>query len=288
MSKIKNKRKKLAQYLFQKMRLLIINEETFEEKFSFRLTLMNVFVVMTLGAIIIIAVTSYIIAFTPLREYIPGYSSSQLKKSATELAIKSDSLQLLIKQNNIYLESIKKVLNGDLQYAQLSKDSIMASENLDISDEQLKPTESELVLREQIDQEDKYNLLEKAFASQNTVLFAPVKGTILKKFDNKNKHFGVVVSLASNAPIKSVANGTVIFSQWTLADGFVVIIRHSEGLLSVYKNCASVTKSQGDIVRTGEVVALGNNASKSIQSQLLFELWKDGYAVDPVGLIEFE
>ena len=96
MSKPNNRRKIIAKNLFKKMRLLVINEDTLEEKFSLRLTLMNVFVVLTLGAIIIISVTTYIIAFTPLREYIPGYSSSILKKSATELAIKSDSLVLII------------------------------------------------------------------------------------------------------------------------------------------------------------------------------------------------
>ena len=161
MTKLQNRRKKFTKNLFKKMRLLVINEDTLEEKFSLRLTLMNVFVVLTLGAIIIISVTTYIIAFTPLREYIPGYSSSILKKSATELAIKSDSLETIVRQNNIYIESIKKVLNGDLQYAQLNKDSIMAAEQLDPSKYNLEPTPEELKLREQIEQEDKYNLFEK-------------------------------------------------------------------------------------------------------------------------------
>ena len=140
MTKLQNRRKKFTKNLFKKMRLLVINEDTLEEKFSLRLTLMNVFVVLTLGAIIIISVTTYIIAFTPLREYIPGYSSSELKKSATELAIKSDSLETVIRQNNTYIESVKKVLNGDLQYAQLNKDSIMAAEQLDPSKYNLEPT----------------------------------------------------------------------------------------------------------------------------------------------------
>jgi hypothetical protein len=88
--------------------LVILNEETFEEIFSLRLTLMNVFVVATLGAIIIIFVTTFIIAFTPLREYIPGYASTELKKNATELALKSDSLQKALKKNEIYIQSVKK------------------------------------------------------------------------------------------------------------------------------------------------------------------------------------
>ncbi len=289
MSKPNNRRKIIAKNLFKKMRLLVVNEDTLEEKFSLRLTLMNVFVVLTLGAIIIISVTTYIIAFTPLREYIPGYSSSILKKSATELAIKSDSLETIVRQNNIYIESIKKVLNGDLQYAQLNKDSIMAGEQLDPSKFNLEPTPEEEKLREQIDQEDKYNLFEKTSATQNMVLFAPTRGNILKKFDVQDKQFGVEISTVVNAPIKAVTAGTVIFSSWTLSDGYVVILRHKEGLLSVYKKCASVTKSQGDIVRTGEVIALGGLVAKNTSGiHLLFELWKDGYPIDPTSLIEFE
>lgn len=289
MSKPNNRRKIIAKNLFKKMRLLVINEDTLEEKFSLRLTLMNVFVVLTLGAIIIISVTTYIIAFTPLREYIPGYSSSILKKSATELAIKSDSLETIVRQNNIYIESIKKVLNGDLQYAQLNKDSIVAAEQLDPAKFNLEPTPEEVKLREQIDQEDKYNLFEKTSAVQNMVLFAPTRGNILKKFDVQDKQFGVEINVVANAPIKAVTAGTVIFSSWTLSDGYVVILRHKEGLLSVYKKCASVTKSQGDMVRTGEVIALGGLVAKNASGvHLLFELWKDGYPIDPASLIEFE
>jgi hypothetical protein len=116
MSEKKLKRKKIKKKLFAKNRLVILNEDTFEEIFSLRLTLMNVFVVATLGAIIIIFVTTFIIAFTPLREYIPGYASTELKKNATELALKSDSLQKALKKNEIYIQSVKKILTGDLEY----------------------------------------------------------------------------------------------------------------------------------------------------------------------------
>ena len=109
MSEKRLKRKKIKKKLFTKNRLVILNEDTFEELFSLRLTMMNVFVVATLGAIIIIFVTTFIIAFTPLREYIPGYASSKLKKDATELALKSDSLTKRIQENDAYIKSIKKI-----------------------------------------------------------------------------------------------------------------------------------------------------------------------------------
>ena len=97
MANKKLKRQLLLKKLYNKRRLVILNEDTFEETFSLKLNLMNVFVVGTIGAILIIFVTTYIIAFTPLREYIPGYASTKLKQDALEMAIKSDSLEKSVK-----------------------------------------------------------------------------------------------------------------------------------------------------------------------------------------------
>lgn len=149
------KRKKIKKQLFTKNRLVVLNEDSFEEIFSLRLTLMNVFVVATLGAIVIITVTTFIIAFTPLREYIPGYSSSKLRRDATELALKSDSLASALKKNEAYLQSVVKVLNGDLEYQKVNKDSIMASEVIEVDPKTLEPSEEELELRQKVEAEEK-------------------------------------------------------------------------------------------------------------------------------------
>ncbi len=155
MSDKRLKKEQLKKQLFTKNRLVILNEDTFEEIFSLKLTLMNVFVVASIGAILIITVTTFIIAFTPLREYIPGYTSTKLKKDATELALKSDSLEFAIKKNEIYLQSIQKVLNGNLQYAKVNKDSILAISVDTLPDLQLTATESELKLRKEVTDEEK-------------------------------------------------------------------------------------------------------------------------------------
>ncbi len=289
MSKKRLKRQVIKKKLFTKNRLVILNEDTFEEIFSLKLTLMNVFVVATIGAVLIIFVTTYIIAFTPLREYIPGYASTKLKKDATELALKSDSLTIALKQNEAYLQSIKKILTGDLDVAALSKDSITAGESVDTDDVNLTPSKADLKLRKQVEQEDKYNLFEQAKSGKGIVLFAPVKGTITEKYSVRDKHYAVDVALAKNTPIKSVANGTVIFADWTPSNGNVVIIRHRDGIISVYKHCESITRYQGDVVRTGEVIAIaGSTGEQSTGVHLHFELWKDGYPIDPAQFIEFE
>jgi murein DD-endopeptidase MepM/ murein hydrolase activator NlpD len=289
MSEKRLKRKIIKKKLFTKNRLVILNEDTFEEIFSLRLTLMNVFVVATTGALLIIFITTYIIAFTPLREFIPGYASTQLKKDATELALKSDSLSFALKKNEAYIQSIKKVLTGDLEYAKFNKDSIIASISEPVSEDELIPTAADLKLREEVEREDKYNLFEKAKPKVSAVLFPPVKGMITEKFNPQKKHYAVDIALAKNTPIKATMSGKVIFADWTPNTGNVVIIRHNNGFISAYKHAASLTVSQGDAVKTGEVIALaGSTGTESTGVHLHFELWKDGYPIDPSIFIEFE
>lgn len=288
MSSKRLKKERLKKQLFTKNRFVILNEETFEEIFSLKLTLMNVFLVVTLGTFLIILVTTYIIAFTPLKEYIPGYSSSKLKQEATELALKSDSLTTILNNNEIYIASVRKALTGDVDYMKLSKDSIKPGLNENTSSS-LKPSEAELELREKVAAEDKYNLFEKAKSKVDLVLFAPVRGPITEKYNAKEKHFAVDIALAKNTPIKSVSNGTVIFADWTPTNGNVIILRHNNEILSVYKHCESLTISQGDVVRTGEVIAIaGSSGEQSTGIHLHFELWKDGYPIDPTQFIDFE
>jgi murein DD-endopeptidase MepM/ murein hydrolase activator NlpD len=268
---------------------VILNEETFEEIFSLKLNLMNVFVVLTISSILLISITTYIIAFTPLREFIPGYASNKLKKDATILTVKSDSLAIEVKKNEMYINSIKKILTGDLEYAKFNKDSILAQENPENSKADLSPSEDEKKLREQVALEDKYNLFEKAQSKVNLVLFPPVRGHITEKYSSVNKHFAVDIAVAKDTPIKSVANGSVVFAEWTPSTGNVIIIKHRDGLLSVYKHAASLTKTQGDVVRTGEVIALaGSTGKESTGIHLHFELWKDGFTIDPSQFIDFE
>ena len=282
------KRQLLKEKLFAKNRLVIVNEDTFAELFSLRLTLMNVFVGVTSAAILIVFFTTFIIAFTPLRELIPGYASTKLKKDATQLALKSDSLTVALQKNEAYIASIKQILTGNLDYAKLSKDSIMATKLVEKEAVPLEASPEEVKIRELADKEDKYNLFEKAQAKVNVVLFAPVNGTITQKYSLKNKHLYVDVAVAKNTPIKSIADGTVIFSDWTPTNAFVVVVRHTNGFISVYKNAASQTKEQGDVVKTGEVIALAGAAGReSTSGPLHFELWKDGQPVDPTQYMAF-
>lgn len=281
-------KKKFAKKLLHKYRMVVLNEDTFEERFSFRLTRLNVFVAVGISAILLIAMTTFLIAFTPLREYIPGYSSAALKEKATKLAYTSDSLQNRMRMNDQYLQSIQDALRGEFDIQQLDRDSILSQPITDLEYQEINRIKADSLLREEVAQEDKYNILPTATDNINFSLFPPVKGTISESYNIENKHYAIDIVTTRNSPIKSVADGRVIFAEWTAETGYVIIIEHSYGLLSVYKHNASLSKSQGDIVRSGEVIATaGNTGEFTTGPHLHFELWNEGNPVDPSEYIDF-
>ncbi len=280
---------KIAEKLLHKYRLVILNEDTFEERLAIKLTRLNVFVIISMTGIFLIALTALLIAFTPLREYIPGYSSTALKLKATELNYKTDSLQQVIAMNDKYLNSIKRVLEGDVTTVDFNRDSIIEATKLEASEADLNPSKEDSLLREKVDKEDKYNLFESATTKANFVLFPPANGSISQEYNVKNKHYAVDVVVAKDTPIKATADGVVIFSEWTTETGYVIIMEHSYGLISVYKHNASLTKSQGDLVKAGEVIATaGSTGELTTGPHLHFELWSDGYPINPTNFIDFE
>ncbi len=275
--------------MLHKYRLVILNENTFEEKISFKLNRLNVFVTGTLFIIVLIGLTTLIIAFTPLREYIPGYSSTRLKRQATELTYKTDSLVTVLDYTNRYLDNIRLVLRGEIENNETNRDSLFERFKLDPSTVDLTPIREDLLLREEVELEDKYNLFERNIENVEVLLFSPLKGTISQKFDSRIKHFAVDVVAPRGTPVKSVANGTVLFSEWTSQTGYVIIIKHQDNLTSVYKHNGFLSKSQGDLVRAGEVIAeVGNTGELTTGPHLHLELWKNGKPIDPLNYIDFK
>ncbi len=285
---IKEKRGKIIRKkLLHKYRLVVLNEETFEERFSFKLNRLNVFVFSMVLALILIATTTLFIAFTPLREYIPGYSSTALKKKATELTYQTDSIQQKLLANEQYMASIKKVLSGDVKVKDLNKDSIFNTVQREINMADLFPTKEDSLLRDIVQQEDKYNPLT-SNPEVNFVLFPPVSGTISLDYNPEEKHFAIDIVTTKNSPIKATADGTVIFAEWTAETGYVIIIKHNYNLISVYKHNAALIKEQGDLVKAGEVIATsGNTGELTTGPHLHFELWSDGYPINPNNFIDF-
>ena len=289
MAKKEKKEKKFARKLLHQYRLVILNEDTFEERFAIKLTRLNVFVLTSISAILLIFFTTLLIAFTPLREYIPGYSSARLKKKASLLNYKTDSLVRELELNRKYYASIRKVLTGDVASVEFNRDSIINLAQNDIDALEVEKNKEDSILREKVDKEDKYNLFESTIDPSNFVLFPPVSGTISENYNIKERHYAVDVVVPTSTPVKAVADGTVIFAEWTVETGYVVILEHTQELISVYKHNSAITKSQGDLVKAGEVIAMsGNTGELSTGPHLHFELWSKGYPINPTNYIDFQ
>jgi murein DD-endopeptidase MepM/ murein hydrolase activator NlpD len=289
MAKKGKKRKEIKRKLLHKYRLVILNESTFEEKISFKLSRLNVFVTGSLCIIGLIALTTLLVAFTPLREYIPGYSSTKLKKQATDLTYETDSLVRVLNNSNRYLDNIRMVLKGDIENNEINRDSLLEQFKLDASNFDLTPIKQDSLLRAEVALEDKYNLFERNTEKTEIVLFPPLSGTITQKFEAKKKHYAVDVVAPKDTPVKATADGMVIFAEWTADTGHVIILEHKDGLLSVYKHNGSLNKEQGDIVRSGEVIAsVGNTGELTTGPHLHFELWDKGAPLNPQDFIDFK
>ncbi len=281
------KNTKLKEKLTFKYRFIVLNEDTFEERFSFKLNRLSVFVYGGLFSIVLIALTSIIILFTPLREYFQGYSSTELKKEASDLIYKVDSLERALSVNNIYIENIQQVLKGEIKRVTFNKDSVLQSLKIEKID--FAPSAVDTAFREEVEQEDRFSVFEQATKNADIVFTAPIRGEITQEYDTKDKHFAIDLAVDKDTPVKTVADGTVIFTGFTANTGYVIIIEHSQGFISVYKHNASIYKEQGDLVKGGEVIAsAGSTGTFSTGSHLHFELWDDGYPVNPRNYINFK
>jgi len=285
----KKKPGKIKKKLLNKYRLVILNENTFEERVSFKLTRLNVFVLFMITTFSLIVGTIFLIAFSPLREYIPGYSSTKLSNQANQLSYKTDSILDAVTYNEKYYDAIKKVLKGELSAENFNKDSVDKDIKQQLSSVNLKPSQEDLQLREEIAQKEKYNIPNSGDFDTEYLFIPPIKGIVTSKFDIKSKHYAVDIAVDKDAPVKSVSQGIVVFADWTSNTGNVIIIKHKSGLLSVYKHNSKLLKKQGELAKAGEVIAIaGSTGELSTGPHLHFELWEKGVALDPLDYIDFE
>jgi len=284
--KEKNK-KPFRQRLLNKYRLVILNEATYEERLSYKLSGLNVFLLSALLSLVIVVSTIILIAFTSIKEYIPGYDSTALRTNAINNIETLDSLTTVIEKNQDYINSIGAVITGESTKGEVQKEG--ERRRLETKNVEFKINKEDSMLRRIVEKEDRFNALESASSKVKFVLFSPLYGEVTADFDYGIKHFGTDIAVPSKSPVKSVANGTVVFAEWTLQTGYVVIIEHSFGLTSIYKHNESGLVSQGEKVESGQVIALsGNTGELSTGPHLHFELWRDGNPVDPEDYILFE
>lgn len=288
MIKKSKKKEKFRKRITTKFRLVILNEGTFEEYFSIKLSRLNIVVLGGVFSIFLVSITTVIIAFTPLKEYIPGYSSTNLQRKATKLVYETDSLKNRLEILQKYTKSLIPVLTGN--HSILTIDSLKANAAIrKIDIKRLNATKADSIFREKVESKDRFPLFDKAENNIDIVFFAPITGSVTQKFNANNKHFAIDIAAVTGTPIKVIEEGRVIFSEWTAETGYVIIIEHVNGFISVYKHNGALLKQQGDFVKSGEVIAsVGSTGELTTGPHLHFELWYNGYPVNPVNYIDFE
>ena len=290
MNTVKNKKQKKNSInkLTRSYKVVVSSEDTFEERLSFSTNKFNVFLVLSLYSIILIAFTISVVFFTQIREMVPGYSSSDLLTQAIYLTKKTDSLENELELNNTFYKSIENVLSGKTEQI-IYKDTLALSNEKDNIDFQAVLTNSEdSILRKYVEEEDKFNLTKNELVIENKMFVSPVKGQITQKFDPLNNHFALDILVDTGTPVKSILEGKVIFSEWSVDTGHVLIIDHGDNIISVYKHNSKVLKTQNNFVKAGEVIAYsGNQGTLSTGPHLHFELWKNGTPINPEPLFNF-
>lgn len=281
------KKVKIFQNLWNKYRLSIFNEETYEEVWQLRLSRMNVIVFFGGFAILLVTLVSILIAFTPLREFIPGYPDSKTRKGYVQNALKVDSLERVIAQWQRYYQDINILLNGGepLSSKETKPDTLKRNAKIEFT-----RSEEDSLLRAQIESDEMFNLsvgVSQSTKSRIPFFIPPVKGIVTNKYNPSKNHYGIDLVAASNEVVLAIAKGTVILSTWSLETGYTIAIQHEDGFLSVYKHNSKLLKKQGEYVNTGDAIAIiGNSGELTTGPHLHFELWQSGKTVDPARYIK--
>jgi murein DD-endopeptidase MepM/ murein hydrolase activator NlpD len=273
-----------------KYRLIIMNDSTLEEKFSFRLSRLNVIAFFCGFSLFIFVCFLLLVGYTPLNEYVPGKASSRLYKELVAIALKADSLEDALLKNELYIKNISTIITGG-NPVEILNETPNLSTNLE-SEISFKKSKEDSLLRVSVESEDKLSI----FASEKTtkvglenlLFFTPVKGVITNGFNRKKEHFGTDIVAKENEPVKCVCEGVVIISNWTPETGYVIGIQHENSLFSLYKHNSKLFKKVGDRVKSGDAIAIiGNSGELSSGPHLHFELWHQGTPLDSENYISF-
>ena len=287
--KNKKENKGFFKKLFNDYKVVVSSEDTFEEKFAFKASKINVFVLMLVYSVILISFTISIVFFTQLRELVPGYSSSDLLNRAIYLTQKTDSLERQIELNNKFYKSIEDVLSGKTDEF-IERDNITIDSSLNEKNFfSISPNSEDSILRNYVDSQDKFNLTINELVIENKMFFSPIKGDITQTFNFEENHFAIDIAADIGTPVKSILDGKILFSEWSVDTGHVIIVDHGDNIVSVYKHNSKSLKEQNDFVQAGEVIAYsGNQGSLSSGPHLHFELWKNGTPIDPEPLLNLQ
>ncbi len=284
----KELRKKIFQMLKDHYRLIIYNDSSIQTVWSIKLTPIKVLTLGSIGAILLILFTTVIIAYTPLRENIPGYPSAKVRQQIIYNYMLVDSLENEIKNRDSYFDKIKTLFQGDVP----ADESTTSESGLKTYDVKFRNSNADSMFQDKL-LEEKLNLSisqnqKKLPSIANIHFFTPLRGLITNKFNTKTEHLAADIVGSPNSRISCALDGTVVFAGWTMDTGYSIYIQHENNIISAYKHNAELLKTVGDKVKAGDAIAImGNSGELTTGPHLHFELWHNGTALDPETYIDF-
>lgn len=283
------KKESIFSALKKKFRFIVQDDQSFEEIMSSSFSGLQLVTRLLSLCLLLVLFAISIVAFTSLKEYIPGYSPPYLSKDLVRLSVKTDSLIRVVDLQNQKMTLLNGVLSGELDADSVLKDSV---ELVVVNTDALVPSRQDSIYREVVERKDRFNILNEAKEEtgglKNVVFYTPIKGIVSDAFNLSTKHYGVDVVAPKNEAVKSCLSGTVIFSDWTTETGYAIAIQHEKELISFYKHNSVLLKEVGEVVMAGDVIAIiGNSGKFSTGPHLHFELWHKGLAINPEQHILF-
>ena len=282
------KRDKLKKLFQNPYRIVIFNDLNLHIIKQIRFNARTLVLGLVGAVVAIIIGVTILIAFTPLREYIPGYPSGKLRQRLINNALVTDSLEQKINLYDRYFHDMRAMLSGENSLDTVTRRDSIVRPNLN----DLKQLNQDSLFKDELDQEQ-FNLHLSPGSNRKSGLasllfFPPLKGIVTAKQDISSGHYGVDIVAKQNSRISSALDGTVIFSEWTMETGYVMIIQHDQNIVTCYKHSSELLKKQGDQVKAGEVIAImGNTGRKTTGPHLHFELWVNGNPINPEDYISF-
>lgn len=286
----KKTKRKLAEKLKDRYRLVILNEDTLEDVWYAVLSRMNFMVWIGLFGVILVALGIVLVSFTPLKEYIPGYPDGNIRWVYMQNTLKVDSLEKQLQVRDQYIENIRLILRGKETLDHANKSDTIKG----VTDVDFEKSEFDAMLKKQMEEEERYNIATYAQVRENKFeinklhFYCPLKGSVTNLFDSQGSHYGIDIVSNLNEPILSVLDGTVIMAGWTLEAGYIIQVQHSNDLLSIYKHNSQLLSRMGDRVSAGQAIAIiGNTGEYTTGPHLHFELWHKGKPLNPRDYIVF-
>lgn len=289
--------KPVGDVIKHKHKFVVMDTNTFKEKFSFQLSGINIFVTVGITVIVLIILTTVLIAFTPLREYIPGYTNTEVIEQTYANARKVDSLEVALGNQEWYIATLRAALRGETMGREadsLYADSMATFASVATA---YRRSQEDSLLRIEVERADNRYEVKPKQPTQAVgdlqpavphLFFAPVKGAVLRPYSAAERHYGVDIAAAADKPVLAAYSGTVVFAGFAAEDGYVVALQHPGNIVTLYRNVGALLKHQGDVVRAGEPLAyVGSAGHRNPSPYLHLEVWVGGSAVNPEAYIPF-